>query len=108
MTADPQDIRSKLGAGYEDQLTGAIFFKPGIQPNLVDVERAGQECFDYGFQDIAPIRPGHHHQDRDFCACLLRRRPRPLPVRLGDPAVLQALQALKTAATPEDLKRVWT
>ena len=52
MTVEVHDLGSKVGAGYESKLTGTIFFKPGTQPNLVAVDRAGQECFDYDFRTL--------------------------------------------------------
>lgn len=51
-TAEIQDLCSKVGAGYEGKLSGTIFFKPGAQPNLPDVDRTGQECFDYDFRTL--------------------------------------------------------
>jgi hypothetical protein len=48
--ADIQDLGSKVGAGYVVNLTGTIFFKSGRKPNLAQVERAGQQCFDYDFR----------------------------------------------------------
>lgn len=50
VTADVQDLSGKVGAGYEAKLTGTIFFKLGTETNLVEMERAGQECFGYDFR----------------------------------------------------------
>src|SRR5258708_4385628 len=53
VTTEVQDLGSKVGVGYEAKLTGTIFFEPGTQPNLVEVERAGQECFGYDFRTLS-------------------------------------------------------
>lgn len=47
-----QDLGSKVGTGYEGKLTGTIFFKPDAHPNLSEVDRAGQVCFDYDFRTL--------------------------------------------------------
>src|SRR5690348_10159980 len=55
VATEVKDLGGKTGAGYEATLTGTIYFKPGAQPDTAEVERAGQECFDYDFRVLPMI-----------------------------------------------------